>query len=144
MVRVLLEQLNPRMRDQARRKLAALRATAGRHGGGARRARGQSEAEELLAFQLRAEGLDGFVRQYRFCPGRLWRADFAWTGAARLLVEVQGGVYARGRHTRGAGYEADRLRQNEAVLLGWRVLEFTPRHVQSGRAVRDIRRALGA
>ena len=51
---------------------------------------------------------------------------------------MDGGIYSRGRHVRGAGFERDAEKRNAAVMAGWRVLHFTPRHVRSGMAVRAI------
>jgi very-short-patch-repair endonuclease len=42
-----------------------------------------------------------------------------------LAVEVEGGMWTRGRHVRGEGYEGDCEKYNAAVLGGWRVLRFT-------------------
>jgi len=68
----------------------------------------------------------GMVAEYRFAPPRRWRFDFAWPDGARLVaVELDGGAYTQGRHTRGAGYEADCRKLNAAAVLGWRVLRFT-------------------
>ena len=72
--------------------------------------------------------------------GRRWRFDFAWPDL-RLAVEVDGGIWipGGGRHNRGAGYEADVEKLNVAVILGWRVLRFTPRHLANGSAITAIR-----
>jgi very-short-patch-repair endonuclease len=72
--------------------------------------------------------------------GRRWRFDFAWPDL-RLAVEVDGGIWipGGGRHNRGAGYEADVEKLNVAVILGWRLLRFTPRHLANGSAVTAIR-----
>jgi len=51
---------------------------------------------------------------------------------------VDGGIYSLGRHVRGSGIERDAEKRNAAVMAGWRVLHFTPRHVRSGIAVRMI------
>ena len=103
-----------------------------------------SNPEERLALHMRAESIE-FVRQYRWCPGRAYRADFAVLWASPiLLIEVQGGVFKNGAHTRGPGYEYDRLRTNEAIILGYRLLEFTPKHVKNGQAIHAIKRALEA
>ena len=72
---------------------------------------------------------------------RAYRADFAYI-PAKLLIEVQGGIWNNGAHTRAKGYEYDRQRNNEAVILGWRVLEFTPGQIKSGHAVFAVKRAL--
>lgn len=74
-------------------------------------------------------------------PARRWRFDFAWP-AHMLAVEVDGGTYSGGRHTRGAGYERDCEKANEAVLRGWRVLRVTTQQVDSGEALAWIERAL--
>jgi very-short-patch-repair endonuclease len=108
-----------------------------------------SDSEEVLAFQLKAAGI-GFERQYHFAAGwpvpvgkkpRKFAADF-WICADRLLVEVDGGGYVSGRHTRGAGLEADHERDALAMLHGWKVLRVTPKMVNDGRALDWIERLL--
>jgi very-short-patch-repair endonuclease len=95
-----------------------------------------SQGEETLAMMLRAYGVD-HEREYRFAPPRRWRADFA-VPDRMLLVEVEGGVYANGRHTRGAGYEADLVKYNAAALSGWTVLRYSTAMVKSGEAIVQI------
>lgn len=102
---------------------------------------GGSLAEAILLNRLEHAGLPTPERQFRFCPTRKWRADFAFV-AARLLVEVDGGSWIGGRHTTGSGFEADCEKQSTAAALGWRVIRVTPRMVDDGRAVTLIRRAL--
>ena len=99
----------------------------------------KSAAEETLALFLDDEGIC-YVRDYQFCQ-RKWRADFAFP-EVRLLVEVEGGVWTRGRHVRGQGFINDCMKYNTATLLGWRVLRFTTGMVDDGTALRMIERAL--
>ena len=61
------------------------------------------------------------VEEHRFHPTRLWRLDYAWP-ELKVGVEIQGGTYAKGRHSRGAGQEGDYEKHNAAVIEGWRVL----------------------
>ena len=102
-----------------------------------------SAAEALLVHQITAAGLPTPVRELRFAPPRRWRFDVAWP--ERLLaVEVDGGSWVGGRHTRGVGFESDCRKLNTAVLLGWRVLRVTPGMVASGEALDVIAQALDA
>lgn len=87
----------------------------------------------------RAAGLPEPVPEYRFHPHRKWRFDYAWP-LHRLALEVDGGVWTQGRHTRGSGFLGDMLKFNNATLLGWRVLRYTPQ--QLGQAIADLRIAL--
>lgn len=94
-----------------------------------------------LAFACRASGLPMPVREWTFAPGRRWRFDLAWPDRM-LAVEVDGGTWIGGRHTSGVGFEADCVKLNEALCLGWRVLRVTPRHVESGDALTWVERAM--
>lgn len=40
-------------------------------------------------------------------------------------MEIEGGVWSRGRHVRGSGFEKDCEKHNEAAALGWSVFRFT-------------------
>lgn len=62
-------------------------------------------------------GLPKPVSEYVFHPTRKWRLDFAWP-EYRLALEIHGGVYSGGRHTRGTGFTEDREKMNEASLAG--------------------------
>lgn len=100
-----------------------------------------SALEETLLLHLRAHKLPEPVREYRFHPVRKWRFDFAWPDL-RVAAEVEGGIYAGGRHTRGSGFEKDAEKYNEAMLLGWSVARFSGGMVKSGRAVETIKTLL--
>lgn len=86
------------------------------------------EDQFLAMWRILSTDCDDPVREYRFDPNRRWRFDFAWPDA-RVGVEIEGGVWSRGRHTRGSGYQADCDKYNAATLLGWRVLRYTASHV---------------
>ena len=65
------------------------------------------------------------MAEWRFRPSRKWRFDYA-IPAARVAVEVEGGVFTGGRHTTGAGFTADLEKYNTAESMGWHVLRITP------------------
>ncbi len=88
-----------------------------------RRSSGELAFEQACTYM----GLDIPEIEYKFAKdmGRHWRADFAWPDK-KVLVEVDGGKYIRGRHQRPQGFEDDLEKMNAATILGWRVLRFTP------------------
>jgi very-short-patch-repair endonuclease len=101
----------------------------------------RSNAEESLATLIRWEKIREPIREFRFAPPRRWRFDFSWPERF-VAVEVDGGSFIAGRHTRGEGFERDLEKLNTAALIGWRVLRVTPRMIEDGRAIELIRRAL--
>jgi hypothetical protein len=99
-----------------------------------------SQLEDELALQLRAANLTaGMEREWRFHPARRWRFDFAWPANDPLVaVEVEGGIWTNGRHTRGSGAKADMEKYAEAATRAWYVLRVTADHIRSGQALRWI------
>lgn len=96
----------------------------------------QSEGEVTLARDLRALKIR-FEQEYKFHPDRNWRADFLITGT-KILIEVEGGIWSGGRHTRGKGFIADMEKYNAAAILGFKVLRFDTQQVKSGLAIKQI------
>jgi len=88
----------------------------------------------------RAAGLPVPVAEYRFAPPRRWRFDYAFL-SLWIAVEVEGGGFVGGRHTRGAGFLRDMEKYNAAAMLGWRILRYPPRKL--AQAVLDIQQLLG-
>lgn len=74
----------------------------------------------------------GVESEVRFHPERLWRFDYAWPDK-RIALEIEGGTWAGGRHTRGKGYENDCIKYSEAAILGWRVVRATTSMCKDGR-----------
>ena len=87
---------------------------------------------------LDREGLPAPVTEYTFALPRRWRFDYAWP-CERDALEVEGGVFIGGRHSRGVGQMRDMEKYNRAVLLGWRVLRVVPRDL-CARATADLLR----
>lgn len=78
-------------------------------------------------------GIPTPATELRFHPTRQWRFDYAWP-EKRISVEVEGGIWNRGRHTRGRGFIEDMEKYNEAGRLGWRVFRFQPKDLKTGKA----------
>lgn len=71
------------------------------------------------------------VPEYRFHETRKWRFDFAWPDK-KVAVEIEGGIWIRGRHSRGAGMLGDMDKYNSAGALGWRIFRFTSKQYKDG------------
>jgi very-short-patch-repair endonuclease len=80
------------------------------------------------------EMFKGVEYEFKFHPDRKWRFDFAWPHA-RIALEIEGGVWTGGRHTRGSGFLRDMDKYNAAGILGWRVFRATPQQVKNGQAI---------
>lgn len=107
------------------------------------------EVDILLEAHLRdlwrgtAIGVAIVCREYNFHPTRKWRFDFAipvivQEGRAdnlKVAVEIEGGIWRRGRHTRGKGYQGDLDKYNAAAAEGWTVLRFSTEDVMKGRDI---------
>lgn len=117
-----------------------------------------SNAEALLMLHIQAdENLRRWPweREYRFGamaaggPGkglrarleaaglRDWRFDVALP-ELRLAIEVEGGAFVGGRHTRGPGFEMDIRKYDAGMRLGWTIYRCTPATIKDGTAARTI------
>jgi hypothetical protein len=75
--------------------------------------------------------------EVRFAPPRRWRFDFAWIDE-KVALEIQGGVFTHGRHTRGGALLKEHEKLNAAAAAGWKVLYCTPKNlVQMGPVIRE-------
>jgi hypothetical protein len=93
-----------------------------------------SSLESEFVLHLRGARLPLWQQEYQFDRKRRWRFDFAWPQHL-IAVELEGGTWTNGRHTRGAGFEKDCAKYNAAALVGWRVGRFTAGMVSSGEAL---------
>ena len=90
------------------------------------------EAHILLEKHLEELKLQ-YLKEFRFAPPRRWKFDYLLKDG-RTAIEIEGGLYVQGRHTRGAGYQADLEKYNEATKMGFRVYRFSTQDVLEGKA----------
>ena len=83
-----------------------------------------SALEERFIWTWMAVGGPTLVREYVFAPPRKFRFDFADLNS-RIAIEIDGGIFMGGRHTRGKGYENDCIKNLLAVENGWTVIHLT-------------------
>lgn len=81
--------------------------------------------------------------EHRFHPTRRWRIDYAWPDQ-KLAVEIEGGVWTAGRHTRSKGFLKDAEKYNALTEMGWRLLRYPPKGVdydQIKRVIGNVQKA---
>lgn len=85
------------------------------------------EVEDRYAFfnKLLTQEISEPVQEHKFHPKRKWKIDFSYPDK-KLAIEIEGGVWSRGRHTRGSGFIKDMEKYNALTEYGWRLLRFTP------------------
>jgi very-short-patch-repair endonuclease len=65
------------------------------------------------------------VSEHKFHKTRKWRFDYA-SVKHKVAIEVDGGIWVNGRHSRGSGQIKDMEKFNEAAIYGWRILKVQP------------------
>lgn len=81
------------------------------------------------------------VKEYQFHPKRKWRFDYA-IPEHKIALEVEGGVWTYGRHTRPQGFLGDIEKYNTATLMGWRVFRTTPEELYCMATVKMLKNAI--
>jgi very-short-patch-repair endonuclease len=99
-----------------------------------------SEPEIILKCQLIENSIEA-VSEHVFHPTRKWRFDFAIIDK-KIAIEVEGGTWSGGRHTRGSGFKKDCEKYNNATLLGWQVYRFTSCMVFDNVAIDFIKKII--
>lgn len=89
-----------------------------------------SHLEDRFALLWRALKGPPLAREVRFHETRRWRFDFACP-EARVAIELEGGVWSGGRHTRGSGFSEDCIKYHAAAVGGWTVFRLTGRMLTS-------------
>lgn len=93
-------------------------------------ARKVSKLEAHFEWLWRLMNGPALEREFRFHPTRKWRSDFAHL-PSRTLIEIEGGIWVRGRHTSPKGFAADAEKYLEAALAGWRVIRLVDDQIKT-------------
>ena len=105
--------------------------------------RDRLEYATLFRLACKDAGLPMPEPEYQFDEhgARRWRFDFAFV-LERVAVEVEGGVWTNGRHTRGSGFVKDLEKYSEAAAQGWLLIRVTPQDLCAASTMDRVRRAL--
>ena len=89
-------------------------------------------------FQTKLVALNiAYQTEYQFHPTRKWRADYFFP-SANLALEIEGGAFTNGRHTRGKGFIADMEKYNAMTLQGIKLLRCTPDQLNQPTTINNI------
>lgn len=73
------------------------------------------------------------VKEWQFAKeyGRRWRSDyFFFHNNKKVAIEIEGGGFTQGRHTRGTGHANDMQKYNTYALMEISLLRFPPKQFQ--------------
>jgi very-short-patch-repair endonuclease len=88
---------------------------------------------------LRSERIPQPVAEFKFAaPDRKWAIDWAWP-EHHLAVEIEGGVWAGGRHIHPTGFMKDVEKYNALALHRFFLLRFTPTQFRNLECVKWIK-----
>lgn len=100
-----------------------------------------SDLERTFDFYWRVIDGPELTPEHRFHDTRRWRFDRAHV-PSMVAIELEGGTYSGGRHTRGAGFAKDCEKYNAAQLAGWRVFRFTGAMVQDVDQLAEVKQLI--
>ncbi len=102
--------------------------------------KGKAKATIIPPVAWKAFGIHQPTPEFRFCE-RKWRLDYAWVDR-KLALEIEGGIWAQGRHNRPASMIKEMAKYNRLAVLGWRLIRCTPQDVKDGSIFATIKEAL--
>ena len=80
-------------------------------------------------------------KEVALIPRRKFRFDFVHT-ASKTCIEIQGGLYSRGRHTRGKQMEKEYLKWLLAQSLGYTIIPIGTEQVEDGKVLELIAKTI--
>lgn len=97
------------------------------------KSRSSSKTFEIPLFLWEYHNIPIPEKEFMFHDKRKWRIDFAWYRVNNILikvaVEIEGGIWTKGRHIQPRGFIKDMEKYNEISLNEWILLRFTPKKI---------------
>ena len=103
----------------------------------------EARARQYELFRRTLESFTGckVASEHKFHDMRKWRLDFAIIDL-KIGIEIEGGVWSCGAHTRGKGFIEDMEKYNAAVTFGWVILRFTPQDLNNITTFETIKKVV--
>lgn len=89
----------------------------------------QPQPTRIYAETWKAFGIPAPIPEYNFCPNRKFRIDYAWPEIL-LGMEIEGGIWTRGRHITPKGFLKDIEKYNMMAETGWLLLRYEPKAIK--------------
>lgn len=100
-------------------------------------------ASNLFARLCRSFALPQPQLEYQFHPNRKWRIDYYFeANGVKVGLEVEGGVWTGGRHTRPKGFLADMEKYNAMACAGILLLRTTPEKLLTTETFTNIKNCI--
>lgn len=88
-------------------------------------------------------GLPVPTPEHKFHPKRKWRIDWYFeANGKKLALEVEGGVWQNGRHTRGSGFVADMEKYNSLAEHGIFLVRVQPSDLLKMQTIKLLQNVL--
>lgn len=98
---------------------------------------------EIFKALCKNTGLPEPIPEFRFHPKRRWRIDFYFeANGIKLGLEVEGGAWSGGRHTRGSGFVKDIEKYNAMTMQGIFLMRVTPSELNTIKTTLEIKATL--
>jgi very-short-patch-repair endonuclease len=94
----------------------------------------KSALELDFMFQIKSMKLSMPETEYLFHSVRKWRFDYAWPDR-KIAVEIEGGIWTGGSHTRGVRFIQDCEKYNTATAMGWKIFRLASNQIKDGSAI---------
>lgn len=78
------------------------------------------------------------IREHKFHPIRKWRIDY-FIPEHNIAIEVEGGAWTQGRHTRGKGFINDMEKYNAMTMMGIKLIRVTPDKLVTSNTISMIK-----
>lgn len=103
----------------------------------------QSYNAEIFRQVCRTMRLPEPQPEFAFHPARKWRIDFYFEANGRkVALEVEGGVFTGGRHTRAAGFLGDIEKYNHLAMQQIFLVRCTPSNLMKLETLNVVKAVL--
>ena len=99
--------------------------------------------DKLILEVILSEIPKDFHTELKLIPNRKFRCDYVCL-EAKIVIELEGGIWIQGRHTRASGFVKDVEKYNLIALEGYRIFRVTSEQTKEpDKLKKDIMKLVG-